>query len=360
MNKYLIILLTFTYNLSFSATYTSSGGTAVTSGGAGTAWSNPQNAVGSDNNRATANLSSFSTTETIILTNLGFSIPSGEVIEAIEVNIEKSRSRLFSFPSDAEVRLTLNGSASANNLAAGTWPIFESITTYSAGSNSWGTTYTAEDINNSTFGVRVSAQLGFSFGTDVRIDNITVTVTTTPSLLPVELTRFSATKKEDAIALNWTTGSEINNDYFEIQKSTNGIDFETIEIVAGQGSTVNQTDYTFVDFSVSNGANYYRLMQVDYDGTTTYSSVQTIQINNPIPIAFKVHPNPATNYVTISNMPEETVNGVRIFNSFGQLVIEESVNNTTVSINISNLKAGSYIVAIYANNSTITERLVIQ
>lgn len=89
--------------------------------------------------------------------------------------------------------------------------------------------------------------------------------------LPVELISFSGKKNSDAVLLNWITASEVNNDYFEIQVSIDGVSFETIGLVRGNGNTSEVMRY---DFSIKNSvAKYFRLKQVDYNGAFEYSHV---------------------------------------------------------------------------------------
>ena len=90
--------------------------------------------------------------------------------------------------------------------------------------------------------------------------------------LPVELTRFAAAAAQQQVEITWSTASEINNDYFLIQKSADGIAFETIGRVRGHGTTAVRQDYTYTDRTVI-GFTYYRLKQVDYDGTFEYSNI---------------------------------------------------------------------------------------
>lgn len=80
------------------------------------------------------------------------------------------------------------------------------------------------------------------------------------SPLPVELTAFEGVQNGNGIRLNWTTASERNNDYFIIQKSTNGTDFATIDYVKGSGATTVEQNYVFEDQEPAKGVNYYKLI----------------------------------------------------------------------------------------------------
>lgn len=105
----------------------------------------------------------------------------------------------------------------------------------------------------------------------------TLNATATP--LPVELTDFTGKRMQGVHYLEWITSSELNNDYFEIQRSIDGESFVTIGRKEGKGTTGERSIYTFADELPLLGNNYYRLKQVDFDGTTSFSWV--IVINNP-------------------------------------------------------------------------------
>lgn len=125
-----------------------------------------------------------------------------------------------------------------------------------------------------TSGSMVSGPLTYS-NRDITFG--TLNATATP--LPVELTDFTGKRVQGVHHLMWITRSELNNDYFEIQRSLDGESFVTIGRREGRGTTNETTDYTFVDEMPLLGNNYYRLKQVDFDGTTSYSWV--VVVNNP-------------------------------------------------------------------------------
>ena len=94
------------------------------------------------------------------------------------------------------------------------------------------------------------------------------------AVLPVELISFDAYRNENEVNLEWTTLTEVNNDYFEIQRSSNGTDFEVIQIIDGAGNSSFAQDYLTEDVDPLPGLSYYRLSQIDFNGkTTTYSPV---------------------------------------------------------------------------------------
>lgn len=173
--------------------------------------------------------------------------------------------------------------------------------------------------------------------------------------LPVELAEFYAYEEACDVHIEWTTLSELNNDYFEVEKSTNGKDFKVIARQNGAGSTNAAHFYAFIDDTPA-PQNYYRLKQVDFDGTVTYSSVaymRSICIEDDKNVGIlNLYPNPAiTSKVDVefnAFAVEQTY--VTLYDAFGTMVdrfpfeIRSGLNN--VEINISNLEAGTYFVMI--------------
>ncbi|MBK6527487.1 MAG: DUF2341 domain-containing protein [Crocinitomicaceae bacterium] len=126
-----------------------------------------------------------------------------------------------------------------------------------------------------------------------------MTATDLCALLPVELINFTAKQAgANAIELDWTTASENNNDYFMIEKSENGVNWNFIGTVDGHGNTSHAINYHFEDMKPYYGNNYYRLKQVDFDGAFEYSVVAKVNFNDA-QNQIKIFPNPVNDYVNI-------------------------------------------------------------
>lgn len=111
------------------------------------------------------------------------------------------------------------------------------------------------------------------------------------AVLPVELLTFTARlNNESQVILEWSTASEINSDKFIIQKSKDGLSFENIGQINAQGESSSVQKYSFLDETPYEGVNYYRFLQVDFDGTTDVSDVKTVYFKNPKEV--RIHPNP--------------------------------------------------------------------
>ncbi|MBL4705736.1 MAG: hypothetical protein JKY54_14520, partial [Flavobacteriales bacterium] len=111
--------------------------------------------------------------------------------------------------------------------------------------------------------------------------------------LPVELLSFNAVLNENKVELTWTTASEVNNDYFVIEKSPNGIFWEEVSQMTGAGNSVQLLEYFDTDFEPFTGKSYYRLKQVDFNGEFSYSNIVPINYTVTATESLLVYPNPS-------------------------------------------------------------------
>jgi hypothetical protein len=142
--------------------------------------------------------------------------------------------------------------------------------------------------------------------------------TSSNTILPVNYRQFSALKVDNFTLLEWETVSEINNDFFDVERSADGRVFEKIGKVKGNGTTTETQNYEFIDREPFPGLNYYRLKQVDYNGDYEYSKVETVDFRTGTEGDVAIFPNPAVDYVNISL--DRSYDGIRVTNSLGQLV----------------------------------------
>lgn len=112
----------------------------------------------------------------------------------------------------------------------------------------------------------------------------------TYTVLPVTLISFSARVKSKSVELLWATASELNFDFFSIERSTNGVIFEEIGRVSGHGYSTSRIDYSFVDAQPLSGRSYYRLVTYDYDGYT--ESFEIVSVDLALSESIAVYPNP--------------------------------------------------------------------
>ena len=141
--------------------------------------------------------------------------------------------------------------------------------------------------------------------------------------LPVKLVSFNVSKSNnsDELMLEWQTATELNNDYFKIQRSRDGYIFNDIGKVNGAGTSSQLLNYSFLDNRPLNGANYYRLIQFDFDGAFKYSKIRHIDINKHTS-SIVLYPNPISrDFVLAFDEQNNCVYNLRIYNSKGILVI---------------------------------------
>ena len=176
-----------------------------------------------------------------------------------------------------------------------------------------------------------------------------------PWFVPVELTNYTASLINKDIILNWTTATELNNKGFEIEQSFDNQIFNTIGFVPGFGTTTESKSYSFKISDAQTGTQYYRLRQIDFDGT--YTLYNSVEIDGPVIREFALyqnHPNPFNPSTTISfSIPVESNVSLKLFNILGQQVAtiankDFQAGNHKIDFNAGILSSGTYIYTIEA------------
>lgn len=162
--------------------------------------------------------------------------------------------------------------------------------------------------------------------------------------LPVKLIAFSVEKRSTAVTLSWRTASEQNSDRFEIERSRDGHTFDRMGTVAAKGTTSQPTDYHFIDDKYPNEASllYYRLRQVDADGTARYSPTRTVQLEKVKALA--LYPNPAHRSFTVIGASAGAK--MEVIDAIGRLVVTGTAGaDGTIRFTLPDyLQAGLYLV----------------
>jgi hypothetical protein len=184
-------------------------------------------------------------------------------------------------------------------------------------------------------------------------------------VLPIELMSFSGENLDISTnKLQWKTASELNNEYFEIERKDQYADeFVKIGEHDGAGFSNIIQEYEFVDDEVKTEVSYYRLKQVDYNGEYSYSNI--ISIGNTPEAENRIYPNPANDVLNLSfNVMAESIT-VYIVNTIGEVVYQETYdadNSIQSKIDISKFAAGTYQVLVRDEKSNVImqEQLIIQ
>ena len=183
------------------------------------------------------------------------------------------------------------------------------------------------------------------------------------ALLPVELLDFKAqlTNNRQTL-LSWSTASEINNEGFEIEQSTDGTHWRDIGFVDGNGTTQELTKYSFVDAIPANGINYYRLKQMDFDGKFDYSDVQSIRLENEQNPPIQVFPNPVKDSnltIKLDQFDNQEIT-IQIYDLTGKTWLQRTSYDALTELNVQHLAAGVYFLQVNTNGQTARQKIVIE
>lgn len=186
------------------------------------------------------------------------------------------------------------------------------------------------------------------------------------AIIPVELTSFVGSSKNGRVVLSWTTATELNNSGFEIQRSADGYNFTKVGFVSGCGTTTDPKAYRFIDNAAQTGKHFYRLRQIDFDGTFNYSSTVEVDVAAPIVFALEQnYPNPFNPSTLISySIPQNSFVTLKVYDIIGNEVAtlinqSQSAGKYDVRFDASNLSNGVYIYSIKTNNFTSTKKMML-
>lgn len=165
-------------------------------------------------------------------------------------------------------------------------------------------------------------------------------------LLDVELSEFKAELISNTVDLFWTTESEVDNDYFVVERSTDGNKWNAIDTLSGQGNSSQTYHYKTNDINPLYGVSYYRLKQVDFNGQVTYFESQKIENYNQ---NITIFPNPSNQLIYINGIETTDQNNIQVYSINGKHVTDQtsiSFNNRQVEIDFYGLTNGIYIINI--------------
>lgn len=266
-----------------------------------------------------------------------------------------------------DVNLTINGSLitksganlyTDNLVLNGTWGICNHSNAYGFTGTGTGTF----DCNACTPDIPTVSWNASTFPTASDVSTINGTNVSGSNLcnvtLPVEMAFFKGEIAQTNASLSWVTLSEKNNNYFVVESSTNGIDFDSIATVIGNGNSSTLHSYSYSASFPSRAINYYRLKQVDYNGEYVYSKIIVLHAQQ---FNFNVSPNPAIDVLRLhlqanSNEPVQ----VSITNSTGQTVYYQTIEPTSINtISTADFTEGFYLIRVIQGEFIKTKKLKI-
>ena len=186
--------------------------------------------------------------------------------------------------------------------------------------------------------------------------------------LPVTIVDLGAVYSNDKVNVKWTTTFELNNDHFEVERSTDGVSFTSIATVKGQGNSAIKHDYQFNDDVSRNVLNkndlYYRLKQVDKDGKSSYTKVLVVRVYRTKSLqSLSVTPNPAVNDIKVNvQLNENSYIVMKVTNSSGIEVMRKTTRGSTGTNSFSlegtsRMQAGMYFLEVIVNSN---ERMMVK
>jgi len=186
-----------------------------------------------------------------------------------------------------------------------------------------------------------------------------------PIILPIELAGFTAAQNDKEVDLKWSTTSEINNNYFTIERSPNGKDFEELTKVrslSGNGNSKSTLYYSATDYVPLAGVSYYRLSQTDFNGKTTRFNIVSV-LNKEDDGSFVIAPNPSdgTFYITY-NCQAATTGSFKLYDNNGSLITEQSVvcetGDNKSQVDLTDRPTGIYFATFTTNSSFYRVKLL--
>ncbi|MEM9916908.1 MAG: T9SS type A sorting domain-containing protein [Bacteroidota bacterium] len=199
----------------------------------------------------------------------------------------------------------------------------------------------------------------FAIRSSLNVSGFNELLPTRNAPLPVEMASFEAYPKDDQqVNLVWTTASELNNDYFTVERSKDGQQFEAIGEVEGAKNSEVEQSYFFVDTEPT-AFNYYRIKQTDLNGAFTHSEVRQVSFKQKAEL--KVFPNPAQHQVSISLGDSAFEGSLSLYDASGRLLLEAfpGQEDFPYRLSINNLPDGIYWLRAVSNGQAFSERLVI-
>jgi hypothetical protein len=171
--------------------------------------------------------------------------------------------------------------------------------------------------------------------------------------LPVELISFNAVlNHKNEVDLSWTTVSEINNNYFSVQRSVDLVEFEEVARISGAGNSSTLRTYTAKDPAPLRGTSYYRLEQVDFDGNFSNTTYRVIHLDAENSQNITIIPNPATDFISL-RFPDNSYHDIKVFDASGKLVLTDNIQVGDL-LNIQSLNNGLYFIQAMGSNGRMS------
>jgi hypothetical protein len=189
-----------------------------------------------------------------------------------------------------------------------------------------------------------------------------------PAPLPIELLLFSVVQKGNKGVIAWSTATETNNDYYTLERSSDGTSFESVIQIDGAGNSSSVLNYSAEDKDPYEGISYYRLKQTDFNGRSSYSHLAMLEFHHDAEFSFNLYPNPndgsAFNISIDSKKDDEVL--VVVYDALGKetyskVIITGSNNDDVYAMDPSGkLNSGIYLITATSQQSIQSKRMIVK
>lgn len=178
------------------------------------------------------------------------------------------------------------------------------------------------------------------------------------SPLPVKFVGFTVTRKDNDVLIQWSTSEEINAEMYEVERSIDGTNWNTIAYVAAVGNSSATNNYSFTDKKISVKVAHYRIKEIDLDGKTVYTSIKSIKSENVAATEIKIA---AIQNKILLQFPQEVKGNItiRFVSRNGQVVDQQNINNPVGQVVLNSKLTGNYIIAVSNGQDINTAKQVI-
>ena len=215
------------------------------------------------------------------------------------------------------------------------------------------------DISLTLTGLEVNTNYEFYLIVDGDVNGGQQSFYTGAAGLPIDLMSFESTALKTGVNISWKTASEINNDYFILEKSTDAYSFEEVARMSGAGNSNNVLSYEFYDNNLSNEVIYYRLTQVDYDGKSETFPVIAVRAMQETILIDNIYTEQGQLNIQVAGSSNNEVN-VSVIDITGKTLINDkvSLSNSLISMDISSFSRGIYFAIIQNGEERIVKKFV--
>lgn len=243
---------------------------------------------------------------------------------------------------------TASATVSVNGNGAYTWSGAQMVANVQAWKNNAATNFGWIIIGAE--GIPGSAKR-FASRTNATVANRPTLTVTYNMTVPINLLYFNAQAQSAGTKLSWKTAQEVNNDYFEIEFSTDGLSFTPVGRVPGAGTSSVPTSYSFTHQTIYAGKVFYRLSQTDFNGGKSYSQVEPVDIKSA-GTSLIIFPNPVTTKITLPGVVTDGKQRYAIINLQGKAIAEGALLTREIRLP-SNVAPGMYMLRVLSNNGSV-------